>query len=260
MDYFVKKGESLGICAGQITNVEYRLKSISADYCLIAEEQRNKGNYKESIKNYLISILNDRNNILSYIGIAESLKKLQRYDKAVLNLKCAEKLNPYSADIKKELALCHIITGNYAEGVQYLMQAIKLVPRNINFQMQLALVHQMMEEDEMALMIYQKIIETNPDYIRAYIQKAALYMHIEDYLNSAKMFHKVLKLNPNYYRAYLALGICYEKLMNYKSAKRFYRKYLNHSDKALYSIDVAVRLTELKTKTATVKSNLKIVY
>ncbi len=226
---FVIKGEiKLGI-TGKFEIIRKTVNqdvSLAERYFMLAEKLRLENRYKESVENYLHSILINRENYIYYLGIAIAYKNLKKYDKAVINLKKAEMLNPNDSNIQKELAICSVINGDFEDGIKYLINSIKLEPDNINIQMQLALVHEMIEEEDMSLMIYQRIIEANPDYLRAYIQKAALYMHLRDYLNSVKMFKTVIKLNPKYFRAYLAIGICYEKLGNYSGAKRFYRKYL----------------------------------
>lgn len=236
------------------------ISDMAKKYFTLAEELRNNLKYKESVENYLHSILIDRNNPISYLGIALSYKNLKNYDKAIESLKKAEKLKPFDATIQKELAMCHIIPGDFDNGLKCLIRAISLEPKNVDIQMQLALVHEMIEEEQMALMIYQKIIETDPDYIRAYIQKATLYMHIEDYINSALLFRKVLKMKPHYYRAYLAIGICYEKLSNINAAKRYYKKYLKINPLANDYFDIKYRIREIKNRNQQKYGNLKLIY
>ena len=232
--------------------------SLAQIYFMQAEELRCNNKFKEAIDRYLHSILINRNNHTSYVGLAIAYKSLKNYNKAIQNLKKAEELEPYDITIQKELALCNIVKGDFENGIKHLISSIKLDPNNADVQMQLALVHEMIEEEDMALMIYQKIIETNPDYIRAYIQKATLYMHLDDYLNSAKIFKKILKLKKDYYRAYLALGICYEKLGNLQGAKRFYKKYLAYSKNSSNQKEVSKRIIELEYINKKETHNLKL--
>ncbi len=232
--------------------------SLAQNYFSQAEELRLNNKYKESVESYLISIMMNRNNAASYLGLGIAYKNLQNYTKAISSLEKAEKLKPFDADIQKELALCNIIQGDFDNGIKYLMTSIRLEPDNLDIQMQLALVHEMIEEEDMALMIYQKIIETNPEFLRAYIQKATLYMHLEDYLNCAKIFKKILELDNSYYRAYLALGICYEKLGNKSAAKRFYKKYIQNSKDITNYKQVAFRIAEIQTTNQIKKHNLKV--
>ena len=232
--------------------------SLAEIYFMQAEELRCNNQFKEAVDKYLHSILMNRNNPTSYLGLALSYKNLKNYKKAITNLEKAEKLEPFNASIQKELALCNIIDGNFCLGMKHLIAAIKLEPNNLDLQMQLALVHEMIEEEDMALMIYQKIIETNPEYLRAYIQKATLYMHLNDYLKSAKLFKTVIKKKEDYYRAHLALGICYEKLGNKMAAKRFYKKYIKISNNQLTNEEVKQRIFELEFNNKNEINNLRI--
>lgn len=232
--------------------------SLAEIYFLEAEELRSNSCFKEAVDKYLHSILINRTNPTSYLGLALSYKNLKNYKKAIQTLKKAEEIEPFDITIQKELALCSIIDGDFCNGIKHLMSSIRLEPTNLDVQMQLALVHEMIEEEDMALMIYQKIIETNPEYIRAYIQKATLYMHLDDYLNSAKLFKTVIKLKPDYYRAFLAMGICYEKLGNSMAAKRFYKKYVKLSQNQLTNNEVKQRISELEFNNKNEINNLRI--
>lgn len=242
----------------KVLNNSEEIISAAQKYFHQAEELRQNLKYKESVENYLYSIMIDRENYTSYLGLAMSYKNLKNYNKAILNLQKAEKLSPFDVEIQKELALCNIIKGEFETGISYLRTAIRLEPDNLNTQMQLALVHEMIEEEDMALMIYQKIIETNPDYIRAYIQKATLYMHICDYLNSARLFKEIIKKDKEYYRAYLALAICCEKLDNIPAAKRYYKKYINLCKDCNNYKEVMNRLKELNGQYIRKNHNLKV--
>ena len=51
-----------------------KLDSLAEKFFIKAEKLRNKYKYKESVENYLNSILIDRNNSVSYLGIAISYK------------------------------------------------------------------------------------------------------------------------------------------------------------------------------------------
>ena len=225
--------------------------SLAEKYFTQAEELRLKNKNKEAIDKYLHSILINKDNPTSYLGLGIAYKSIKNYDKAILNLKKAEKLMPLDFTVQKELALCNIINGDFENGMKYLINSIKIEPDNIEMQMQLALVHEMIEEEDMALMIYQKIIETKPDYTRAYIQKATLYMYLEDYLNCAKIFNKVIKLKPDYYRAFFALGICYDKLGNTSAAKRYYKKYLKLSSNIENNREISKRLYKMNNNKTT---------
>ena len=135
--------------------------SLAKIYFSEAEELRINKKFKEAIDKYLHSILINRNNHTSYIGLAIAYKNLKKYNKAIKSLKKAEIIEPNDIKVQKELALCNIIKGDFENGIKHLISSIKLEPDNIEIQMQLAFVHEMIYEENMALMIYQKMIESN---------------------------------------------------------------------------------------------------
>ena len=229
-----------------------QVKKSAYNYYRQAERLRNRNKYKEAVEKYLKSIFMNRNNASSYMGLGLAYKNINCMEKA-------EKITPYDVKVQKELAMCHIINGDFESGIKHLINAIKLEPDNPDIQMQLALVHEMIEEEDMALRIYGRIIEIYPNYIRAYIQKGTLYMHLEDYINSAKMFKEVINKNPEYYRAYLAIGICYEKLENYRGARRYYKKYIKTCPVLDNYKEITGRIKELKKLNKCNKTELKIV-
>ena len=135
--------------------------SLAETYFMQAEELRLENKHKEAIDKYLHSILINKNNPASYLGLAIAYKSVKNYDKAVINLKKAENLMPSDFTIQKELALCSIINGDFENGMKYLINSIKIQPDNIDMQMQLALAHEMIEEEDMALLIYHKARKGN---------------------------------------------------------------------------------------------------
>ena len=74
--------------------ISQKLTPLAEKYFTAAEDLRNNFQYKESVENYLHSILIDRNNPTSYIGVALSYKNLKEYQKAIVNLQKAELLSP----------------------------------------------------------------------------------------------------------------------------------------------------------------------
>ena len=59
----------------------HSIKSLAKKYYDLAENLRNNFKYKEAIEKYLNSILIDRNNYDSYLGIAFTYKNLYKSNK-----------------------------------------------------------------------------------------------------------------------------------------------------------------------------------
>ena len=70
----------------QIKHSEKEDNSLAQIYFSEAEELRYNKKFKEAIDKYLHSILINRNNYKTYIGLALAYKNLKEYNKAIKNL------------------------------------------------------------------------------------------------------------------------------------------------------------------------------
>ena len=212
-----------------------------------ANDLRAESKYKEAIREYLNSIMLNRNNPEAYFGLGLVYKELSSYKKSIQALRKASKLSPFNSDILSELGICELINGNFPEAIGCFQKAIKLNPENWDIQIHLALAHEMEDEPEMALMVYQRIIDKNPKFTKAYIQKASLYMSLECYIDSACLFKKVLELDPKYSRAYLGIGICCDKMNKKQEALRYYKKFLKFKSDSPNTDKVYERISSIKS-------------
>ena len=105
----------------QIKHSEKEDNSLAQIYFSEAEELRYNKKFKEAIDKYLHSILINRNNYKTYIGLALAYKNLKEYNKAIKNLEKAEILQPDDINVQKELAICNIIKGDFENGIKHLI-------------------------------------------------------------------------------------------------------------------------------------------
>lgn len=199
----------------------------------LARKFMNQRNYRQAIKEYLMSMIFSKPDITLYKEISKAYKKIKCYDKAINHLVKAKTMSRFDSEIYYELGLNHLLNANSQEARKNFIRTIKLNPTNINAQIQLAISHELLGEEDMALSIYQKIIEENPSYIPAYNHKAGLCITLEMYIEASHLFYQILNINPAYYRANLGLGICFDKMNKFSRAIRYYKKYIArkpHSD------------------------------
>ncbi len=224
-----------------------------------ANDLRAENKYKEAAKEYLNSIMMNRNNPKAYFGLGLVYKELNNYKKSNSALKKAGELSPFDSEIFAELGISEIINGNFPEAIKAFQRSIKLNPENYDVQIHLAMAHELADEEDMALMIYQRIIEKNPSFLRAYIQKASLCLSLEYYVDSACLFRKVIELDPAYSRAYLGIAICCDKMNKKKEALRYYKKFLNFKTESVNTEKVYERISVLKENFGERKHSLKVI-
>ncbi len=215
--------------------------------------------YKNAIVPYLNSMLINKNNIETYIGISKAYKGLKHYDKAVKYLTAALKTEKINYEVYYELGINYLLSARPYLAVDCFKKAIKLNPKNLNAQIQLAIAHELLDEPEMSLMIYDKILEEKPGFILCYNHKAGLYMQLGEFEEAARVFKQILKINPNYFRANLGLGICFDKLKRQHFAVRYYKKYIAKKPDSDTTRALVGRIVEIYSKKTDTNRRLKVV-
>lgn len=224
-----------------------------------AEKFLKQKQYKSAIAPYLNSILINKKNIKTYIGISKAYKGLKDYEKAIKYLKDAEKFEKVNFEVYYELVINYLLCAKPYLTVEYFRRAIKLNPKNLNAQIQLAIAHELLDEPDISLMIYDKIIEEKPGFILCYNHKAGLYMQLGEFEEAARVFKQILKINPKYFRANLGLGICFDKLKRQHFAVRYYKKYIAQKPNSDTTRALVGRIVEIYSKKPDTNRRLKVV-
>ncbi len=224
-----------------------------------------KNEYRKAVKEYLVSLMLDKNNVVANIGASKAYKNLKEYDKAIKYLKNARDIFSFDSEIYYELGLNYLLCEDNLNAQKNFMRTIKLQPDNKNAQIKLALTHELSGEDDMAILVYKTMIEKYPCFIPALSALAGLYIEKSDFSNAIRLYKQIISLNCEYYRAYLGLGVCFDKLKKYTNAIRFYKKYIANKPKSptakslvgrIYQIGKIMRENKNKKNSNT---NLKII-
>jgi len=219
-----------------------------------------KNEYRLAVKEYLVSLMINKNNTYAHKNVSKAYKNLKEYDKAIKHLKSARNVYGFDSEIYYELGLNYLLNADNTNAQKNFIRTIKLAPDNKNAQIKLALTHELSGEADMAELVYDTIIEKNPYYIPALSNLASLYMEKEEYKKAISLFKKMIKINPDYHRAYLGLGICFDKLNKLTTAVRFYKKYISLKPHADVTKNLVGRIYEIYTNKEKVKNtNLRVV-
>lgn len=214
-------------------------------FCALGDNFMLKNEYRMAVKEYLVSLMIDKNNPRAHKGASKAYKNLKEYDKAIKHLKSARNVYGFDSEIYYELGLNYLLNADNLNAQKNFIRTIKLSPDNKNAQIKLALTHELSGEADMAELVYNTIIEKYPCYIPALSNLASLYIEKEDYKKAILLFKKMLQINPDYYRAYLGLGICFDRLNRLPSAVRFYKKYISIKPNSDVAKSLAGRIYEI---------------
>ena len=229
-------------------------------FCALGDNFMLKNEYRLAVKEYLVSLMIDKNNTHAHKGASKAYKNLKEYDKAIKHLKSARNVYGFDSEIYYELGLNYLLNADNSNAQKNFIRTIKLAPDNKNAQIKLALTHELSGESDMAELVYDTIIEKYPHYIPALSNLASLYMEKEDYKKAIGLFKRMIKINPDYYRAYLGLGICFDKLNKLTTAVRFYKKYISAKPNSDVTKSLVGRIYEIySTKEKVNTPNLRVV-
>jgi len=229
-------------------------------FCAMGDSFMLKNEYRKAVKEYLVSLMIDKQNIYAIKGASKAYKNLKEYDKAIKHLTNARSIYGFDSEIYYELGLNYLLVGNNENASKNFKRTIKLSPEDKNAQVKLALTHELSGEDDMAILVYNTIIEKYPNYIPALYSLANLYIEREDFKKAIQLFREILKINNEYHRAYLGIGLCFDKLGKYIQATRYYKKYIclkphSHTAKSIVGRIYEIHKNNSKDKT----HNLKVI-
>ncbi|MBQ8635298.1 tetratricopeptide repeat protein [bacterium] len=229
-------------------------------FCSLGDNFMLKNEYRKAVKEYLVSLMIDKNNIPACKGASKAYKNLKEYDKAIKHLKNARNIYGFDSEIYYELGLNYLLNADNENAQKNFIRTIKLEPDNKNAQIKLALTHELSGEEDMAILVYDTIIERYPHYIPAMASLASLYIEKEEYKKAINLYKQIVKINKEYYRAFLGLGLCFDKLGKYIIAVRYYKKYIAKKPNSQTAKSLAGRIYEIyKNKEKNNSQFLKVI-
>ncbi len=184
-----------------------------------AEILYNKKDYKAAQNNYQLAITYDRNNIIGYIGLANSYYYQDLYDQTVSTANSALNIDQRSRDAYWIRALAYYKKVDYMKAIADLSQIIVLHP-----------------EDENLKDVFYK--------------RGEIYYDFNMHTNAINDFTSVIDIDEDYYLAYFKRAASYEAIHSYDKAITDYEQLdaLNLKDSAAIAMldDAHKRLFELK--------------
>ena len=106
------------------------------------------------------------------INLADSLRRLGRYDDAIDAIRDALRLQPLRVEAHIGLALILIAQGKQSAAIARLQKAIRIAPDNVPALFQLGLALHWHSQWDAALKTYDRIIKLSPDFWQARLERA----------------------------------------------------------------------------------------
>ena len=110
------------------------IKKDKAFFCSLGDSFMLKNEYRKAVKEYLVSLMIDKNNLCAYKGASKAYKNLKEYDKAIKHLKNARNVYGFDSEIYYELGLNYLLNADNVNAQKNFIRTIKLEPNNKNAQ------------------------------------------------------------------------------------------------------------------------------
>ena len=81
-------------------------------YCSLGDSFMLKNEYRKAVKEYLVSLMIDKNNIYARKGASKAYKNLKEYDKAIKHLKDARNIYGFDSEVYYELGLNYLLSAD----------------------------------------------------------------------------------------------------------------------------------------------------
>ena len=80
-------------------------------FCALGDSFMLKNEYRKAVKEYLVSLMIDKNNIHARKGASKAYKNLKEYNKAIKHLKDARNIYGFNSEIYYELGLNYLLNA-----------------------------------------------------------------------------------------------------------------------------------------------------
>lgn len=188
----------------------------------IAEIERNRGRYKESLNFVNKGLELTKESYFLYYLAAFNKSKLGMVNDAILDYLNAIRLNPEEIILYINLSKLYNENCNYEEAIKIALKGLQVNNKEYKLYNNLGDSYQKTFRYNEAIQAYNTSISLNPSDPIIYYNLGVCYFEIKDYENAINCFQKAISINQDYYDAYFDLGQAYFASKKYPEAKSIF--------------------------------------
>ena len=162
-----------------------------------------------------------------YYFKAFALKKLGKYEEAILDLKEVVKQDPTNADAWNLKSNCHRAMGNYEEAIKSLDKALEVNPKNLLARKNKAALLIIQGKSEDAQAVLDEILKIEPIDFQSWIIKGEKLTEIGNFGYALKCFNEAVKVGSGHPYAYQMLQKCKQRQKQYQDIRNSSPHYSN---------------------------------
>lgn len=161
----------------------------------------------------------DESKFQNFMTDANGFYESGDYDKAVIQLKNALKIQNRSKDANDLLSKIYLKQGNAQEAFKTFIRLEQIDPDNLEYQIQLASFHLLAKNRTEAETRVEKVLSKEPDNIKAlYLKAGVLSLHKRGVEEIEPVYLKIIRLDPEQDRAHFSLAQLYASQKKFEDA------------------------------------------
>ncbi len=186
---------------------------------------------KQAVK-VLMSAVNSGNaGSITYALLGSAYMKIGNFEEGTKFFEKAVELNPDQNNLKTQLALSKLASGNANAAQGDLQDILEKDPNSKQAAVFITLIHMREKQYDKALEAAERLINQSPENPVGYNLKGAAFKALEKFTEAREQFEKALKVSPLYHSAAMNLADLEFKLGNEAKALKIYKDILKVDNK-----------------------------
>jgi|GEM_PF-1442675 len=188
---------------------------------------REKGNFDEAIKEYLLALQINPDCVSVLLQLAETYESSNKYEKALKIYKKVVKIKPEHNKAHAKLGRVQMLLGNKQKAIAAYEKAIVLNAKQPQWLYnELGKALEQNNQKNKAIAVYEKATELHPKNHEFYLMLSSLYFKKNEVDKAILKASLALELNPKFIPALKHVATIYESIIEFEKARDCYQRLL----------------------------------
>lgn len=181
--------------------------------------------YNQAIRQYKIALNLSQDDLDEiHTSIAFEYLNLRQYQRAIVHLKTAFKMNPSNTSLLYEIGHCYDQLGTLDDAIAFFDEIISKNPYSQVAWFNLGMAYTSAELYEKAIDAFDYAIAIEPGFIPAYYSKAQCFEQMEKFDQAIQVYKLTFEHEKPDAMIFFYIAECYTELEKYSTAIEYYRK------------------------------------
>lgn len=195
-----------------------------------------KDQHINAIPSYKFALKIEPNNEETYRNLGKSLRKVNKFDDALIAFERSIELKNNNPDAYFNLGLIYLDSNDLFESIKNFKKAIKY--NNLFYQAyyNLGIVYDLIGNIRESEKNYKKTLEINTKHLKALNNLSTLYINSNKNSEAIKLLKRCIEIDPSYTQALTNLGVALQDKNKFLDSLGFYEKAIKTNSKFIKAI------------------------